>query len=71
MERFTGKKWKDIEEKDKKELLENAICIDCKKDSLLLNGEQMIVFLKHLRLWGVYVMVSLRWRMKQFYTILA
>lgn len=49
MERFAGKKWKDIEENDKKELLENAICRDCRVGSPLLNGEDMVAFLqKHL-----------------------
>ena len=54
MERFAGKKWKDIEENDKKELLENAICRDCRVGSPLLNGEDMVAFLqKHLQLFDI------------------
>lgn len=69
MERFAGKKWKDIEENDKKELLENAICRDCRVGSPLLNGEGMVVLQKHLLSWEVYVRVSLKCLMKQFYII--
>ena len=52
MERFAGKKWKDIEENDKKELLENAICRDCRVGSPLLNGEGMVVFAETLAVMG-------------------
>ena len=52
MERFAGKKWKDIEENDNKELLENAICRDCRVGSPLLNGEGMVVFAETLAVMG-------------------
>lgn len=52
MEGFVGKKWKDIEENDKKELLENAICRDCMAGSPLRNGEGMVVFAETLAVIG-------------------
>ena len=52
MERFAGKKWKDVEENYKKELLENAICRDCRVGSPLLNGEGMVAFAETLAVMG-------------------
>ena len=52
MDRFAGKKWKDVEENYKKELLENAICRDCRVGSPLLNGEGMVAFAETLAVMG-------------------
>lgn len=44
MNEFENKKWKDISNQDKVELLKNAICRDLRMGTPLLDGEGMVDF---------------------------
>lgn len=52
MDKFVDKKWKDISENDKKELLENAICRDYIVGCPLLNGDGIVCFTNTLAVMG-------------------
>lgn len=52
MNKFVDKKWKDISENDKKELLKIAIYRDNLVGSLLTNGDGMVCFSDTLAAMG-------------------
>ncbi len=52
MDKYVDKKWKDISEHDKEELLKNAICRDSLVGSPLTNGDGMVCFAETLAAMG-------------------
>jgi len=52
MDKYVDKKWEDISEHDKEELLKNAICRDCLVESPLTDGDGMVCFAETLTAMG-------------------
>jgi hypothetical protein len=52
MDKYVDKKWKDISEHDKEELLKNAICRDYLVGSALTDGDGMVCFAETLAAMG-------------------